>query len=106
MYIGIDLGGTNIAVGLVDENNKIVAQDSTPTMAEREYKEIVKDMAILCKKVTEEAGYTMDDVLGIGIGSPIGADTIGKCSFTKGCEDGFCLQICSIIVGDSPDGGI
>ncbi len=70
MYIGIDLGGTNIAVGLVDENNKIIAQDSTPTLAEREYTEIVKDMAMLCKKVTESADYTMDDVLGIGIGSP------------------------------------
>ena len=43
MYIGIDLGGTNIAVGLVDATGKILAQDSTPTLADREYNEIVKD---------------------------------------------------------------
>lgn len=70
MYIGIDLGGTNIAVGLVDENGKILAQDSTPTLSERDYTEIVKDMAELCKKVTESAGLTMADVEAIGIGSP------------------------------------
>ena len=32
MYIGIDLGGTNIAIGLVNEEGKVVAKDS----AERE----------------------------------------------------------------------
>lgn len=31
MYIGIDLGGTNIAVGLVSEEGKIIIQDSCPT---------------------------------------------------------------------------
>ena len=44
-YIGIDLGGTNIAVGLVDENNKIVHSDSIPTLKERHWSEIIKDMA-------------------------------------------------------------
>ena len=36
-YLGVDLGGTNIAVGLVTEDGKIIASDSTPTLAEREY---------------------------------------------------------------------
>ena len=36
MYrIGIDLGGTNIAAGLVDEQHRIVARCSLPTGAER-----------------------------------------------------------------------
>jgi len=29
-YIGIDLGGTNIAVGLVNEEGKILHKDSVP----------------------------------------------------------------------------
>ena len=33
-YLGIDLGGTNIAVGVVDENNKIIARASTKTKIE------------------------------------------------------------------------
>ena len=40
-YLGIDLGGTNIAVGVVDENCKIVKKGSVPTKAEREADEII-----------------------------------------------------------------
>lgn len=74
MYIGIDLGGTNIAVGLVDENGKIIAQDSTPTLAPRSYAEIVKDMVELSEKLTAEAGISMKDIEAVGIGTPGSVD--------------------------------
>lgn len=70
MYIGIDLGGTNIAAGIVDENGKILHKDSIPTRKERDYTEIIKDMAELSKKVVADAGYTLDDIKAVGIGSP------------------------------------
>jgi len=70
MYIGIDLGGTNIAVGLVGENGNILHKDSVPTCSSRHYTEIIKDMAMLSMKVVEDAGHTMDDVKAVGIGSP------------------------------------
>ena len=45
MYnIGIDLGGTNIKVGLVDENYNIVAKATAPTNLPRPAEEIVKSM--------------------------------------------------------------
>ena len=34
-YIGVDLGGTNIAVGIVDEDCRIVKKASVPTRPER-----------------------------------------------------------------------
>ena len=77
MYIGIDLGGTNIAVGVVSDDKQIAATGSRPTLAERPYQQIVQDMAELCKEVTEGAGYTMSDVQGIGIGSPGTVDSEG-----------------------------
>ena len=70
MYIGIDLGGTNIAAGLVTEEGKILAQTSTPTLSERPIEEIVADMARVSKEVVQKAGYTMEDVKAVGIGSP------------------------------------
>lgn len=70
MYIGIDLGGTNIAVGVVSDSGEILAKASAPTLSGRGYKEIVKDMAFLCKKVTDQAGTSMTDIRAIGIGSP------------------------------------
>ena len=71
MYtIGIDLGGTNIAVGLVDENYNIVKKISTPTLASRGPEEITKDMAALSKEVIAMAGVDVSEVAGVGIGCP------------------------------------
>lgn len=73
-YIGIDLGGTNIAVGIVNEKGSILAQTSTPTLPERPYTDLVKDMAGCILSVMNEAGVTQDDIQSIGIGVPGVAD--------------------------------
>lgn len=78
-YIGVDLGGTNIAVGLVNEEGKIIHKDSVPTLREREYPEILKDMAMLILKVIKDAGLEVKDIKSIGIGSP----------GTPNCEEGI-----------------
>lgn len=75
MYIGIDLGGTNIAAGVVDERGNIIAKSSVPTRRERDYTEIVKDMASLTKKITADAGKKLSDIKSVGIGSPGTVDT-------------------------------
>ena len=71
MYrLGVDLGGTNIAVGLVDENFNIVCKKSVPTGAERGAEPIVEDMAKVCVAVCEEAGVSLKDVVCVGIATP------------------------------------
>ena len=69
-YIGIDLGGTNIAAGLVDEKGNILYKSSIPTFKERDWKEIVRDMAAIAEKVVKEGGHTLDEVEAVGIGCP------------------------------------
>ena len=64
------MGGTNIAVGLVDENSKIVHSDSVPTLKERHWSEIIRDMADLALKVVADSGHTLDEVKAVGIGCP------------------------------------
>lgn len=44
-YIGIDLGGTNIVAGVVDEQYNILAKASTKTNCPRPDREIARDMA-------------------------------------------------------------
>ena len=76
MYrIGVDLGGTNIAVGLVDESMTLVLKKSTPTGAERPAEQIVDDIAMLCRAVCEEKGIALSDVACVGIASPGIANT-------------------------------
>ena len=74
VYIGVDLGGTNIAVGVVSEEGSILAQASTKTLYQRPYQEIVKDMASCSFKALEAAHMTVNDVHSIGIGIPGVAD--------------------------------
>lgn len=69
-YIGIDLGGTNIAVGIVNEEYKIIRKGSVPTLADRDAALIVDDMAKLCSDLVSEAGLTFDDIEYAGIASP------------------------------------
>lgn len=70
MYIGVDLGGTNIAAGVVDEKGTLLASDSVPTGRERGTDAIVHDMALLCSRVAEQAGCSMNDIRTVGVGSP------------------------------------
>ena len=71
MYsIGVDLGGTNIAVGIVDENYRIIKKSSCPTLADRAAEEIIRDMAALCKRLCEEVGTDILSVGGVGIACP------------------------------------
>ena len=69
-YIGIDLGGTNIAAGVVGEDHGIIKKMSVPTGASRPADEITADIAKLCRDVASEAGVSMDDVAYIGIATP------------------------------------
>ena len=70
MYIGIDLGGTNIAVGLVNDGGKIMAKASTPTLSQRPIQEIIEDIAKVCGVLVNGEGMTMDDIESVGIGCP------------------------------------
>ena len=85
MYrIGIDLGGTNIAVGLVDESYKIVVKKTTPTLAKRESEAIVADMARLCREVCAEKNVDIKDIANIGVAAP------GIANHRNGCVEYSC----------------
>lgn len=71
MYrIGVDLGGTNIAVGVVDEQYKIIGRGKVKTNAPRPAEQIFDDIAKAINLAVEDAGISMDDVSAIGVGTP------------------------------------
>lgn len=69
-YIGVDLGGTNIAAGLVNEDGKIIAHKSVPTLKERGIEKISEDMIRLCKEIMEENNLSDNDIHWVGVGTP------------------------------------
>ncbi len=69
-YVGIDLGGTNIKAGIVDDQGQLLNKESIKTNAQRPMEEIIHDMGSLAVKVIEAAGLKEEDISAIGIGSP------------------------------------
>lgn len=71
MYnIGIDLGGTNIKVGVVDDNYNIVGRSNIKTNLPRPAEEIVDSIVEGVKLACEDAKISVSDVNSIGIGTP------------------------------------
>lgn len=68
--IGIDLGGTNIKVGIVDDNNTIIKMSSTSTLVNRSYHEIIKSMAEETYSLLDEENISITSCSYLGIGSP------------------------------------
>ena len=76
MYtIGVDLGGTNIAIGLCDESLNIIDKGSIPTLADRDGDLIVRDMANLAGELIKKNGLSLDDIASVGIATPGIANT-------------------------------
>ena len=71
MYkIGIDLGGTNIAVGVVDDEMRMVGRGNLKTNLPRPAEEVFADIAEACRIAMKDAGITISDVEHIGLGAP------------------------------------
>lgn len=81
MYIGIDLGGTNIAVGLVDDNGKIKYAKTRPTKSYRTSREIIMDMRDLILEIIGQHEVDISQIKSIGIGIPGLADENGNVIF-------------------------
>lgn len=77
LNVGVDLGGTNIAVGVVDENYNIVARANRKTNVERKSEEIVDDIAAAALEATQKAGAKVSDISYAGIGVPGSVDSKG-----------------------------
>ena len=76
MYrIGIDLGGTNIAVGITDESHQIVAAASMPTAAQNGARALLDDVAACVGRALADGGLDLAACAGAGIGVPGTCDT-------------------------------
>ncbi|MDR1630904.1 MAG: ROK family protein [Oscillospiraceae bacterium] len=71
MYrIGVDLGGTNIVAGVVDEDYRIIGRAKTKTKAPRPAAEIMDDIAKVVFAAAKDANISMDEVASVGMGTP------------------------------------
>ena len=75
MYtIGIDVGGTNLKAGLVNEAYEIVAASKMPLTWQSQEK-LAEDLAFLARDAAEKAGVSRAEIASIGIGFPGAVDS-------------------------------
>lgn len=71
MYnLGIDLGGTNIVVGVVDKENNIIGKAERKTNLPRPAENIFEDMYAAALDALDKAGLSMKDIECVGLGTP------------------------------------
>lgn len=69
-YLGIDLGGTNLAAGLTDGNLHITARKSIKTRVGADPEPIIEDLCGLILSMAADKGLAPAELDGIGIGVP------------------------------------
>lgn len=68
--IGIDIGGTDTKIGLVDVHNKLLDSVCIPTKAERPADEVICTVAETALSILDKNGIAMEQCVGVGIGVP------------------------------------
>jgi glucokinase len=68
--IGIDVGGTHTAIGVVDENQKLLVKRSLPSAAGRPFGEAIGEIADAAKAAAVEAGLDPAQINSVGVGVP------------------------------------
>ncbi len=69
-YLGIDIGGTNLSVGVVDENYNVIGRGSRRSHVPRPIEEFCDDIAAAALDAIADAGLTISDFENCGIGCP------------------------------------
>jgi glucokinase len=68
IYVGVDIGGTNIKVGICDKDGNLVQTYEGPTDADQGPDTVLERIAEYVEKIVEQSPYAWEQVQGIGIG--------------------------------------
>lgn len=69
-FVGVDLGGTNVKIGLVDDLGRTLAYHSIPTEADKGPDDATRRMGEAVRQIIAQAGLKLQDVARVGLGSP------------------------------------
>ncbi|KPK34693.1 MAG: hypothetical protein AMJ65_18005 [Phycisphaerae bacterium SG8_4] len=69
-FVGIDVGGTNVKIGLFDAELRLLSKTSVTTDADMGPEVVIDKMAQTVKDLLAEADLSLTDIVAIGIGTP------------------------------------
>ena len=68
--IGIDIGGTNTVVGIVDTRGNVISSISMPTQKHADFNDYTNEIYLQTKNMLLDSSISIEDVQGIGVGAP------------------------------------
>ncbi|MFV9510614.1 ROK family glucokinase [Tepidibacillus sp. LV47] len=70
IYVGVDLGGTTIKMGLISKIGELIFETEIPTRTKDGYQAIIDDIVQNVRKIASDFGLTWEQVKGMGMGIP------------------------------------
>ncbi|MHC4245081.1 MAG: ROK family protein [Planctomycetota bacterium] len=70
IFVGLDVGGTNVKIGLFDSELKMICKTSITTEADMGPEVVINNMSQAAKELLTEAGFSLQDIVAVGIGTP------------------------------------
>ncbi|HDP75092.1 MAG TPA: ROK family protein [Bacteroidales bacterium] len=93
---GIDIGGTNTVIGIVNRNGDILAESTLPTRCNATFDVFVKNLTGAIEQLLMGLGHE-HSLLGIGVGSPNGSYNLGAIVDAPNLEWKGILPLCKEI---------
>ena len=105
--IGVDIGGTNTAIGVVDEAGNVLVKDNIITPAHGDFERYITDLADAINKLIKSVKLLNEnlEVIGIGIGAPNGNYYSGTIEYAPNLSFKGVLNLVKLLGGHFPEMG-
>ena len=75
IIVGVDMGGTSLRALVVNEQNRILAVEKTPTKRDQDPENLIEDIAAEVEDAVESAGLRRNELCAVSVGAPGAVDS-------------------------------
>ncbi|WP_430815984.1 ROK family protein [Carboxylicivirga sp. RSCT41] len=103
--VGVDIGGTNTAIGVVDELGHVLTKDSISTPSHGDINVYIDDLATAINKLITNAKFMNEEIeiVGIGVGAPNGNYYSGTIEFAPNLSFKGVVPVVRLLRGHFPN---
>lgn len=70
LFLGVDVGGTNIKIGVVDDEGATVCYTKFPSQADQPPEPTIERIRPVVEKLLEDTPYSFEEIAAVGVGTP------------------------------------
>lgn len=103
--IGIDIGGTNTAIGVVDEAGNVLAKGNIPTPSHGDVNKYIAEMSVAVKEMVKSVHQINNEavILGIGLGAPNGNYYSGTIEYAPNLSFKGVVELVKLLKAEFPE---